>query len=311
MAGLLRYEDGYFASSNGKDHIYYGIYFPAGEPKAVIQIAHGMAEHIGRYRLFAETMADNGYVVFANDHLGHGKSVEKDENLGYFNDENGWINMVDDLYRLTLLARERYPELPYFLLGHSMGSLLGRAYITCHGNELTGVLLLGTSGYNPLAKTAMPAVNAIGKIKGEKYRSRFLYNVAFGGYNKKYEKGSRKLAWMTRDDQALDLFKEDEKCDFIFTVSGFRDLMKLLNFVTRKEWATEIPAELPIVLLSGDMDPVGDFGEGVRQVFKEIQKNKVIDISLKLYPGLRHEILNEPEKEKVFQDILHWIESRI
>lgn len=311
MAGQLKYEDGYFSSSNEKDNVYYGFYIPEGEAKAVVQIAHGMAEHSGRYKLFAETLAGEGFVVCCNDHIGHGKSVEKPENFGYFSEKNGWINMVDDLHRLTKLAKDRFPGLPYFLLGHSMGSLISRAYMTCYGDELNGVLLLGTSGYNPLSKTAMPIVNLIGKIKGERHRSKFLYDVAFGGYNKKFEKGSRKLAWMTQDDDALDVFKADESCDFIFTVSGFRDLMSLLNFVTRKEWATEIPPDLPTILMSGDMDPVGNFGEGVRQVFKEIQKSKVSDISMKLYPGLRHEILNEPEKEKVFKDIIHWLESRI
>lgn len=311
MAGLLKYEDGYFSSSNEKDNIYYGFYLPQGQPKAIVQIAHGMAEHIGRYKLFAETLAKEGFLVCLNDHVGHGKSVEKLEDLGYFNESNGWINMVDDVHRLTKLAKTRHPDLPYFLLGHSMGSLIARAYMTCYGQELDGVLLLGTSGPNPLSKVATPIVNLIGRLKGERHRSRFLYDMAFGGYNKKYEKGSRKLAWMTQDDEQLDMFKGDDRCDFIFTVSGFRDLMKLLNFVSRKDWAGEIPGDLPTILLAGDMDPVGNFGEGVRQVFEEIQKAKVSDISMKLYPGLRHELLNEPEKEKVFKDIIHWLESRV
>lgn len=300
-------EKDFFLSSNGKNMVSYQVYIPGGTPLGIVQISHGMAEHFGRYKVFAEFLTENGFLVCGNDHLGHGETAAAFEDFGYFGEKNGWVNMVDDLNILTMRMKDQHGNLPYFLAGHSMGSLLTRAYISCYGKELSGAIIIGTSGKNSSAKTAMPLVDLIGKTKGERYRSRFLYSIAFGNYNKKYEKGSRKLAWMTRDNQVLDSFKSDPKCNFIFTVSGFRDLMKLVVYVSRQDWSAEVPKELPIILLSGDMDPVGDFGEGIRHVFKQLQLSGVKDLSLRLYPGFRHEILNEPGKEKIYQDILNWL----
>lgn len=302
-------EEGSFLSSNGNDVVYFQTYIPESEPKGIIQIAHGMAEHFGRYHNFAEYLVENGYIVCGNDHLGHGKTAAADDDLGYFGEKNGWVNMVDDLRLLTLDMKRKYGDLPYFLLGHSMGSLLARAYISCHGKDLTGAVLIGTSGENPAAKAALPLIRIITKLKGSRHRSNLIYTLAFGNYNRRYEKGSRKLAWMTQDNDNLDAFRADPKCNFVFTVSGFHNLMKLLIYVSRKDWAEEVPNELPIILLSGDLDPVGDFGEGTKQVFKQLQMAEVKDLALKLYPGLRHEILNEPGKEKIYKDILDWLKK--
>lgn len=300
-------EETSFLSSNGKDTVYCRIYAPDVKPRAVVQIAHGMAEHIGRYDELAKCLAESGVIVCGNDHLGHGRTVSAIEDLGYLGDKNSWTHMVDDLHILRKMMRQKYGDLPYFLLGHSMGSLLLRAYLSCYGNEIQGSLLIGTSGYNKSAKAAMPLVDLIEKIKGPKHRSRLVYSLAFGGYNKRYEKGCRKLAWMSQDNQVLDSFRNDPRCNFVLTVSAFRDLLKLLTYVSRKDWALEVPVNLPVILLSGDMDPVGDFGNGTREVFKQLQMAGVKDLSLKLYPGLRHEILNEPGKERVRKDILNWI----
>ncbi|GAB1475616.1 alpha/beta hydrolase [Bacillota bacterium] len=302
-------EEGSFLSSNGNDMVCFQIYIPENEPKGIVQIAHGMAEHFGRYHNFAEYLVENGYIVCGNDHLGHGKTAAADDDLGYFGEKNGWVNMVDDLRLLTLDMKRKYGDLPYFLLGHSMGSLLARAYISCHGKDLTGAVLIGTSGENPAAKAALPLIKIITKLKGPRHRSNLIYSLAFGNYNRRYEKGSRKLAWMTQDNDNLDAFRADPKCNFVFTVSGFHNLMKLLIYVSRKDWAEEVPKELPIILLSGDLDPVGDFGEGTKQVFKQLQMAEVKDLALKLYPGLRHEILNEPGKEKIYKDILDWLKK--
>ena len=300
-------EDGSFLSSNAENMVHFQVYIPENEQKGIVQIAHGMAEHFGRYHAFAEFLAENGFIVCGNDHLGHGKTASNDEDLGFFGEKNGWVNLVDDLRLLTINMKAKYGDLPYFLIGHSMGSLLVRAYLSCHGKDLSGAVLIGTSGENPAAKAAMPLIGIIAGIKGLRHRSNLLYSFAFGNYNRRYEKGSRKLAWMTQDDENLDAFRADPKCNFIFTVAGFKDLMKLLIYVSRKEWASEVPTELPVALLSGDMDPVGDFGEGTKQIFKQLQMAKIKEISLKLYPGLRHEILNEPGKEKVYKDLLDWI----
>lgn len=304
-------ERGSFSGSNGVDTVSYLTYTPEGEPKAIVQIAHGMAEHFGRYHAFAEYLVREGFVVCGNDHLGHGETAPGPEDFGYFGEKNGWINMMDDLHLLTLKMKQRYGDLPYFLIGHSMGSLLARAYLTYYGKELSGTVLIGTSGDNPAAKAALPLINLISSMKGDRHRSGLIYYLAFGNYNKRYEKGSRKLAWMSQDNEVLDAFRADPKCNFILTVAGFRDLMKVLLYVSRKNWAAEVPQKLPVILLSGDMDPVGGFGEGTRQVFKQLQMAKIEDLSLKLYPGLRHEILNEPGKEQIYKDILEWLQKHI
>lgn len=304
-------ERGSFSGSNGVDTVSYLTYTPEGEPKAIVQIAHGMAEHFGRYHAFAEYLVREGFVVCGNDHLGHGETAPGPEDFGYFGEKNGWINMMDDLHLLTLKMKQRYGDLPYFLIGHSMGSLLARAYLTYYGKELSGTVLIGTSGDNPAAKAALPLINLISSMKGDRHRSELIYYLAFGNYNKRYEKGSRKLAWMSQDNEVLDAFRADPKCNFILTVAGFRDLMKVLLYVSRKNWAAEVPQKLPVILLSGDMDPVGGFGEGTRQVFKQLQMAKIEDLSLKLYPGLRHEILNEPGNEQIYKDILEWIQKHI
>lgn len=302
-------EKDYFVSSNGVDTVACWSYVPERDPKAIVQIAHGMSEHSGRYHAFAEFLVENDILVCANDHLGHGDAAATPEDFGYFGKGNGWVHMTDDLYLLTKKMKEKYGDKPYFLIGHSMGSLLCRAYMSCYGQDLSGVVLIGTSGQNPKAKTFLPLVNLIGKIRGERHRSGFIHYMAFGNYNKKYEKGSSKLAWMSQDDEVLNAFRADPKCNFILTVAGFRDLIKLLVYVSRKDWASEVPAQLPVILLSGDMDPVGDYGEGTRQVFKQLQLAGLTDLSLKLYTGLRHELLNEPEKEQVYQDILQWLQK--
>ncbi|HZK01316.1 MAG TPA: alpha/beta fold hydrolase [Anaerovoracaceae bacterium] len=296
-----------FLSSNKVDNVHFAVYIPHKKPIGIIQVSHGMAEHFGRYHEFTEFLVEKGFIVCGNDHLGHGNTAPSTSDLGYFGKTNGWINMTDDLYLLTQIMKDRFGDLPYFLIGHSMGSLLARAYLSCYGREITGAILIGTSGDNPIAKRSIPLVKFIARIKGERHRSKFIYSLAFGDYNRKYEKGSRKLAWMSQDHQVLDSFRADPRCNFIFTVSGFHDLMRLLVYVSRKDWASEVPIDLPVSLLSGDMDPVGDFGEGTRQVFKHLQMAKIKDLSLKLYPGMRHEILSEPGKEKVYFDILSWI----
>ncbi len=170
-------EKDFFLSSNGGDSVSYQVYIPNRPPVGIVQIAHGMAEHIGRYKEIAGFLTENGFIVCGNDHLGHGNTASSHEDLGYFGEAKGWINMVDDLHLLTRIMKEKYGALPYFLLGHSMGSLLVRAYISCYGKNLSGAIIIGTSGKNASARIAMPLVDLIGKIKGERYRSRLIYSI--------------------------------------------------------------------------------------------------------------------------------------
>lgn len=302
---------GTYPSSNGTDQVAYTVYQPEGEIRAILQIAHGMAEHFGRYKDFALFLAERGILVCGNDHLGHGETAKSEEDLGYFAKDKGWIHMVDDMARLTELVKKGNETKPTFLLGHSMGSLLSRAYLPIYGMQLSGAILMGTSGKNPLAQAAIPIVNAMGVLKGERYRSRLIYGLAFGGYTKRYEKGSDRLGWMSQDSAVLSDFRNDPKCNFILTVSGFRDLMQVLQFVSRKEWAKEVPPNLPIHLVSGRMDPVGDYGKGVEQVYEALREAKVDSLSMKFYEEDRHEVLNEPNKALVYQELLEWIQEHL
>lgn len=300
-------EKGTFSSCNGIDTIAYYVYLPQEQPRAILQIAHGLSEHFGRYDEIASYLAEQGFLVCGNDHLGHGMTSPSSEDLGYFGDENGWAHMVDDMHILTYLMKNTYGELPYFIMGYSMGSMLARAYITCYGEDLAGCILVGVSGRNQGEKIARPFIKLMRKLRGNRYRSKFLYILAFANYNKKFGEDCDRLQWMSRDPKVLADYRSDPLCNFIVTVSGFQDLMQVLNFVTRKEWAEEVPKGLPIYLVSGNLDPVGDYGKGVQQVYKELLNVKIKDLSMKLYPDDHHDVLNEPNKEIVYKDIVNWM----
>lgn len=306
-----------FQSSNGNAQIAYWVVAPGSsedaetKPRGILQIAHGMAEHSLRYRETIDYFTGKGYVVCGNDHLGHGKTATTAEDLGYFGKQKGWFHMAEDMYGLTLRMKETYGDLPYFLLGHSMGSLLARVYLTRYGSELSGVVLSGTSGPNPKAGLSKPLVRLISTAKGERHRSKLIYGLAFGNYNDRYEKGCDRLSWMSQDQAVLDAFRRDPLCNFTLTVAGFRDLMELLAFVSREEWAREIPVDLPVLLISGEMDPVGDFGEGVKKVHKALKAAGCLDLTMKLYLNTHHEVLNEPVKWQAMDYIATFMADRI
>lgn len=307
----MQVKTGTYCSSNGTDTIFYRIYRPDCEPVGLLQIAHGMSEHMGRYGEFAAWLADRGFLVFGNDHIGHGESAADPSDFGYFGKEKGWVHLVDDMRLLTRTMTGYYPKLPCFLMGHSMGSLLARAYLSCYGEDLAGAILMGTSGNNPMAALTRPLISVISAAKGDRYRSRLLYGLAFGNYTRQYAGETDKLGWMTQNRDALDQFRKDPKCNFIFTVAGFRDLLDILSYVSRREWALELPRRLPVLLVSGDMDPVGDYARGVRKVHKTLLDAGMRDVSLNLYRDNRHELLNEPGKQEVIEDIHRWLKHRL
>lgn len=304
-------EYGYFKSTNGKSDIHYYTYVPQGEIKGIIQISHGMCEYFERYDEVACYMVEKGFVVCGNDHIGHGKSVCSKDEYGYFGDKNGYKYLVNDVKKLTEIIKLKYKNIPIFLLGHSFGSFIVRTYITKYGNDLNGVLISGTSGGSRLNKTAVLTTELIKRIKGSKYRSSVVNNIAFGNYNKKYKEKYSKHDWLTRDKKIIDNFENDDRKNFIFTTSGFNDMFYLLHFVSSKQWADLVPKDLPILMFSGDMDPVGDYGKGVIKVYKRLKSANVNDVTLNLYPEGRHEMLNEINRNEVFEDIYKWIEQRI
>lgn len=298
--------DIFYPSTNGMDTIVAKIWHPDGDAKGVIQISHGMCEYIERYTGFAQFLTQNGFCVCANNHLGHGASAASEEDLGYFAKRGGEKFLVDDLHTLTTMMKMKYPSLPIILFGHSMGSFIARNYVTKYGKDLDAVIFCGTSGPNPGARAGKKLATIEKKRHSEKYRSSWLQQLVFHAYNRKNERRT-KFDWLSRDTQIVDNYSADPFCNFTFTVSAFEDLFTLLIQCNDPEWFSTYPKELPTLLISGDMDPVGDYGKGVSYVYKTLISAGAKEIDLKLYHGARHELLNETNREEVYGDVLQWI----
>lgn len=297
----------YFKSADKKTDIHVKEWIPEGKVEAILQICHGMVEHIGRYDTFASSFADKGILVVANDHLGHGLSVSEKEKYGYFADENGYMKVVEDMNTLRMKTQEQYPDIPYFILGHSMGSFLTRYYITKYGKGLSGAIIMGTGHMAPvITKTGMKLCTMIAKSKGWYYRSNFIDNMGVGGYNKKFgEKGGNE--WLSRNTENCEKYKEDPLCGFVFTLNGYYNLFSCFNYVSKDKNIEKAPKDLPILFVSGDDDPVGSYGKGVTTVYEKFKKLKFKEVDMKLYKDDRHEILSELDRDKVYNDIYNWI----
>ncbi len=296
----------HFLSADGSSRVTGWIYRPEGQPRGVVQICHGMCEYIGRYQRFIEDLTKQGFVVAGHDHIGHGESSAP-ENYGYFGRKDGYRNLVADLHKMTKLVKKEYPGVPYFLFGHSMGSFVSRLYLSKYSAELDGVILCGTGGPNPMAKIGAGICGCVAGIKGPFHRSSTLDKIAFGSFNKKFAPQRTDKDWLTRENAIVDKYLQDSKCMFLFTACGYRDLSKMSALANSAAWYRSLDKKLPVFLIAGDMDPVGSYGKGVQKVFCKLQTTGVKDVSMKLYPDARHELLNETNYSEVFSDILGWI----
>lgn len=303
-------ETGTFLSSNKSSTVTYFIYKPEGEIKAMIQVVHGMAEYIERYEPYFEFLTKKGFLVFGDDHIGHKGSVKNDEELGYFAPKDGWKCMVKDEEILTRIIKEKYPEIPVFLYGHSMGSFISRAYITKYADLLDGVILSGSAGSNSALGMGRFITKIIYTFKGETYRSPFLDKLMFGSYNKQFENPRNSFDWLSRDEKVVDAYIDDKYCGFLFTTSGYIDLENLLGFITSDSWYEKVPVELPILFISGAMDPVGGWGKGMEEIDEKMKKVQRKDYEMKVFPEMRHELHNEIGKEEVWDYVSQWIEKR-
>ncbi|MBE5940017.1 MAG: alpha/beta hydrolase [Lachnospiraceae bacterium] len=283
--------------------------------KAVVQIAHGMKEYMERYSEFAQYLTDNGIAVVGNDHLGHGRSTENKTELGFFSSGDSSDILVKDMYRLTKRINKAFPGVPKFLIGHSMGSFLTRRYLTIYGNELDGVIIMGTGSQSQLTlKAGLGIIKLLSFIYGDKHRSNFVNKIVFGGYNKKIsEKDTGN--WLTKDQSVVDTYNGDPYCNFVFTLNGFKWLFENMEYVQKPDNYMKTPKDIPMLIISGKDDPVGNYGKGVKKVYDIYKKCGVHDVSMKLYENDRHELINETDKEVVYADILDWIvknkESRL
>lgn len=307
---MIRKTEFFIPSSDGVSRLHCVCWEPE-RTQAVLQIAHGMMEHILRYEEFAGYLADHGVAVIGHDHLGHGQSCDQ-EHLGFFAKERGDVCVVKDMERVQLVMKKGYPKLPYFMMGHSMGSFVLRRYLTIYGSRADGAILMGTGNQPyPVILAGSCLAKVIGKVKGERYRSRLMQEVVLGSYNRKFSPNRTTSDWLSRDSEMVYQYQKDPLCTFLFTNSAYRDLFHLLSELKNKHYQTRIPKELPVFLVSGDKDPVGNFGNGVRQVYRQFQNLGIQDVTLRLYPDARHEILNEINRKEVYADIWNWMQKHI
>jgi len=303
----------YFPSKDGNTEIHTIEWKPDCEVKAVLQISHGMVEYIKRYQEFAEYLAIRGFYVVGNDHLGHGKSVQSREEYGFFHEIQGNACVIGDMHQLRLITEKKYPNIPYFMLGHSMGSTLLRQYIRRYGKGLAGVILSGSVANKPpaLLKTAKSLCWLMAKSKGWHYRSKFIDDLSLGAYNKNYKQPETRADWVTSDWDQLQSYVNDPLCSFVFTVNGYYHMFDGMMQLQDKEAQLLIPRDLPILLAAGEQDPVGNFGIGIKEIMEEYRELGMKDVTMKLYPNDRHEILNERDRYDVFQDIVDWLSKRL
>lgn len=280
-----------------------------GSIKGVVQISHGMAEYSNRYSRFAFELCKEGYAVFVSDHVGHGSSVTDKDMLGYFG-EKGEESFIEDLKSLSDIAKGEYPDLPFFMIGHGMGSLIARKYTAKYGYLLDGVIYSGTSGENPALGIGIHLANTLIKQYGDRHRSEILDTIAFGTYNRKTEKRTD-YDWGSRDKGVIDEYMADELCGYKYTVSGMKALFTTLKQVSSRRWYNSVPLSMPIFLASGTMDPVGDYGKGVDEVYKILKKTGHKNVTIKLYEGARHEIFNEINRSEVYADVIEWLNDKV
>lgn len=301
----------YFPSKDGNTEIHTMEWKPDGEVKAVLQICHGMVEYIKRYHEFAEFLCSQGYYVVGNDHLGHGKSVQSKSEYGFFSEKYGNTCVLGDIHTLRQRTLKKYPDVPYFMLGHSMGSSLLRQYIQMYGNGLSGVILMGVVAPHKKAELVLGKrlCRVMAAFRGWHYRSRFVDRMAVGSYNKKFEPARTRADWITSDHDILDSYVSDPLCSFVFTINAYYNMFSGMIGMQKKESVYLIPKNLPVLFVSGAEDPVGNFGKGVRKIYENYRSAGIRDVVLRLYMGDRHEILNETDREQVYRDLLSWLED--
>lgn len=280
------------------------------DARAVVQISHGMAEHAARYARFAEWLNKRGYTVYAEDIRGHGKTAGIPDEIGYIG-KDGFNRIVEDKYILTGLIKEKHPGLPVFMLGHSFGSFVMQDYMTKHGNEAAGVILSGSAMNEGLDVRAGLILASIMKLFGEKKRNAILDGLMFGSFNRRIENPAGKFDWLSRDGREVAAYESDPLCGGVFTTNFFHELLKSFTRQYGRGKTSGIPKKLPICIISGDDDPVGGYGKRVSKLYDLYRGIGIEDLTLKLYKDGRHEMLNEINRDEVFEYIGTWLDSHL
>ena len=295
------------------DHkIYTYKWEPEGNPKAIVQIVHGAGEYANRYEDFAKVLVARGFMVYAHDHRGHGNSVTNKKEFGFFGESEGEINLVEDTYEVTKLIKEENPGSKVFILGHSMGSFITRYFLILHSQEVDGALIVGTGNNSRQSlELGLKVANQYIKSGNGHKQNKFLDTLIFKTFNKAFLKEKDVNAWLSHDKASRKEFKEDPLCGITFTAYGFRDMFELVKFVTEPSNVEKVRKDLPIFMLSGDQDPVGGNGKMVVKAYELYKQQNIKDLHLKLYKGMRHEILNEVGKQEVYKDVIGWLNKHI
>ena len=303
-----------FLSTDGKTQLHGMRWEPeGGSVRAVLQICHGVAEHIARYDAFARYLNGLGIAVVGHDHLGHGLSLPEGGTPVYFGEGNTWNTVVDDIYVLHQRIRLWYPDVPLCIMGHSMGSFLTRTYLIRYPGTVKAAVIMGT-GWQPKAVIAggMAVAKTVGAVVGENGTSDLVTNLAFGAYNKLFAPNRTSCDWLSADEDNVDTYMSDPLCGADATVGLFRQMLSGIRFNQKLSNLRQMDPRIPVLFVAGEKDPVGDCGNGVRRTYQEFRRAGVQDCTLKLYPGLRHEILNEKaQQQQIFEDIGQWLTSKL
>ena len=301
-----------FPSSDGIHSVAAVWWRPQGEPRAVVQLVHGISEHMGRYDPFARFLAEHGFAVVGHAHLGHGRTAKDSSEYGWFGQRDGWKDVVRDVRALRELAGAEYPGVPHFLMGHSMGSFVVRGYLMFCPGTVDGAILSGTGQEPPLTVAAGRALSALLiRLKGSKARSGLMDSLSVGRYNGQFKPARTSADWISRDTAVVDAYCADPLCRFLPTVGMYHDMMVGLQLLAKPANLRRMDPDTPVYFFSGDRDPVGANGAGVKKVAGWFKDAGVRDLTVKLYPEGRHEMLNETNRQEVWDDVLSWLEKHL
>ncbi|MBP3706433.1 MAG: alpha/beta fold hydrolase [Clostridia bacterium] len=290
-----------------KTHYLHSVaYIPDGEIKGIFHLVHGMTEYIERYENFMAAIACRGFICCGYDNLGHGKTASDSSELGFIAEKNGYEFLVEDVRIFADFMKKEFDINNYVLMGHSMGSFIARTASEKYENDFSKLIICGTSGPNPLSNIGIILCHLLVFLKGTRGYSSFLENLVFGSYNKRFS-GDTKYEWLSSDKTVIDKYINDKYCTFRFTISALLDLIRLNAISNKSSWFKNLRNDIPILIVSGEEDPVGNYGKGVNEVYKKLIKCKKSDVSLKLYKNCRHEIHNDTCKEQMMQDIFDFI----
>ena len=301
---------GEFRSSNERSTVKYYLYIPDANPRAVVQIVHGMSEYFECYDELAAFLCDHGFVVAGHDQLGHGYTAADADDLGYFADSDGDKYVVADVGILHDIMKAKYRALPYILIAHSFGSFVSRAYAATHPDAVDAFIMTGTNGKKIPVGVGRSLCKTLMLFKGKHYRSKLVSALAFGNYNKKFGK-KYGVDWVSSGPEKIKRYSNDKLCSFLFTLQAYYDMFTIIRFIQSDEWYEAMPKSLPIFVLAGENDPVGFYTKGVMEMLEKLHDHDLSDLEYKIYEGERHEVFTGLRKKEAFADAAEWIDEKI